>query len=69
MGKIVTKEMFIQDIIQQHPETLNVFREFKLDCMNCQIAEFEDICHGAQVHHIDPDSLIDKLNSVISDKE
>lgn len=60
--------MFIQDIIQQHPETISVFKEYKLDCMNCQIAEFEEIRHGAKVHHIDPETLVEKLNLVISTK-
>ena len=67
MSKI-TKEMHIQEIIQQHPETIAVFKEYELDCANCQIAEFEEVCHGAKVHHIDPEKLIEKLNSVIKEK-
>lgn len=69
MKKIITEDMFIQDIIQKHPETIQVFRDHKLDCMNCQIAEFEEICHGATVHHLNPEELIEKLNSAISKKE
>ena len=69
MEKKITREMFIQDIIHQHPETIQVFREYKLDCMNCQIAEFEEVCHGAKVHHVDPEELIERLNASLSDKE
>ena len=69
MKKTITKDMFIQDIIQTHPETIQVFRDHKLDCMNCQIAEFEEIGHGATVHHLDPEDLIKKLNLAISKKE
>ena len=66
MTKPITKEMLIQEIIQRHPETIAVFKEHNLDCMNCQIAEFEEICHGAKVHKIEPDTLISELNAAIS---
>ncbi|MBE9536852.1 MAG: DUF1858 domain-containing protein [Proteobacteria bacterium] len=66
MGEKISGDMLIQDIIQKHPETLQVFREYKLECMNCQIAQFEEISHGAEVHHINPDILIDKLNAAVS---
>ena len=69
MGKTITRDMFIQDIIQTHPETIQVFKDHKLDCMNCQIAAFEEISHGATVHHLNPDDLIEKLNLIISKKE
>lgn len=65
----ITKNMSIQDIIQKYPETLRIFREYDLDCMNCQIAEFEEIGHGAEVHHINPDILVEKLNAAIKEKE
>lgn len=69
MAKKITKDMFIQDIIHEHPETIQLFKEHKLECMNCQIAEFEDIGHGAIVHHLDPEKLVEELNSLIEEKE
>lgn len=66
MSDLIRKDMFIQEIIMKYPETIKVFREHNLDCMNCQIAEFEEIAHGATVHHIDPDTLVKELNSAIS---
>ena len=65
MGEKISGDMLIQEIIQKHPETVQVFREYKLECMNCQIAQFEEIAHGAEVHHISPDVLIDKLNAAV----
>ena len=69
MKKRITKEMFIQDIIHEYPETIHIFREHKLECMSCQIAEFEDIGHGARVHHLDPEKLVDELNSALAGEE
>jgi len=68
MAEPITKSMHIQDVIQRYPETVEVFRRHKLDCMNCQIAEFEEVCHGAAVHKIDPDLLISELNDAVSKK-
>ena len=41
MGKI-TKEMSIIDVVQQHPETLEVFQKFGLGCIGCAAARFEN---------------------------
>jgi len=69
MKKRITRDMFIQDIIHEYPETIQIFRDHNLECMNCQIAEFEDIGHGAKVHHLDPEKLVEKLNSALADEE
>ena len=62
---MITKEMIISDIISQHPETLPVFRQFGLDCYECQIADLETLAHGAGVHKISIDQLLASLNSAI----
>jgi hybrid cluster-associated redox disulfide protein len=59
---MITKDMIIADIINQHPETLPVFQEFKLDCYECQIADLETLEHGAGVHHVAVPELLDALN-------
>lgn len=64
MGKI-TKEMSIIDIVQQHPETLEVFQKFGLGCIGCAAARFENLEAGAKVHGIDPEVMVQELNNVI----
>lgn len=64
MGKI-TKEMSIIDVVQQHPETLEVFQKFGLGCIGCAAARFENLEAGAKVHGIDPEVMIQELNNVI----
>ena len=59
---MITKEMTIADVLSRYPETLPVFERYGLDCYDCQIAEFEQLEHGAAVHKIDPDALIAELN-------
>jgi hybrid cluster-associated redox disulfide protein len=59
---MITKEMIIADIITQHPETLAVFRQYNLDCYECQIADLETLAHGAGVHKVSIDELLAALN-------
>ncbi len=54
--------MTITDILTRYPETLPVFERHGLDCYDCQIAEFEQLEHGASVHKIDIDTLVWELN-------
>jgi hybrid cluster-associated redox disulfide protein len=60
---VITKEMTITEILRRHPETLPVFERYGLDCIDCQIAEFEQLEHGATVHKVDIDALVAELNS------
>lgn len=62
---MITKEMMIADIITQHPETLPVFKQYNLDCYECQIADLETLGHGAGVHKVAIDQLLTSLNDII----
>jgi hybrid cluster-associated redox disulfide protein len=55
--------MTISEILRLHPETLPVLESYGLDCYDCQIAEFEELEHGASVHKVDINALVIELNS------
>ena len=63
---MITREMKIEEIIRKYPQTVAIFKEFGLDCNECQIAAFEDLEHGAEVHKVDVEKLLKKLQEVIS---
>ena len=62
---MITREMTISEIITSYPQTVSVFRSFGLDCMECQIADYEEVEHGAGVHNVDIVKLLKALNAVI----
>jgi hybrid cluster-associated redox disulfide protein len=64
-GYMITREMTISEIISNYPQTMKIFRSFGLDCMECQIADYEEIQHGAGVHNVDIEQLLKALNEVI----
>lgn len=62
---MITGEMTIAEIIAKYPRTISIFRSFGLDCMECQIADYEQVEHGAGVHNVDIKKLLKALNEVI----
>ncbi len=64
---MITKEMLIGNIVRIYPETLPVFAKYGLECYECQIADFEALEHGAGVHHLNVDQLLDELNRAIGE--
>ena len=62
---MITREMKIEEIIRKYPQTVAIFKEFGLDCNECQVAAFEDLEHGAEVHKVDVEKLLKKLQEVI----
>ncbi|MBE0574641.1 MAG: DUF1858 domain-containing protein [Desulfuromonadales bacterium] len=63
---MITRDMTIAEIIAIYPQTMQVFRSFGLDCMECQIADYEEVEHGAGVHNVDIEQLLKALNSTIT---
>jgi len=63
---MITRDMTIAEIIAIYPQTMQVFRSFGLDCMECQIADYEEVEHGAGVHNVDIEQLLKALNATIT---
>ncbi|MDY0276178.1 MAG: DUF1858 domain-containing protein [Desulfomicrobium sp.] len=61
---MITQTMKIGEIIRQFPETIQVFSRHKLDCLECQIADLETLEHGADIHNVSVNLLLEELNKV-----
>jgi hybrid cluster-associated redox disulfide protein len=59
----ITKEMTIQQIVGDNPDTVRVFFKHGLMCVGCAAARFESLEQGARAHGIDIDSLVADLNA------
>lgn len=66
MGK-VTKDMGILEIVQNYPESLEVFQKYGMGCIGCAAARFENLEAGAKVHGIDPDAMVADINALIEE--
>lgn len=64
----VTKEMSIINIVQNHPETLEVFAKYGMGCIGCAAAKFENLEAGAKVHGFDADAMVAEINEIIGEQ-
>ncbi|MBQ6516388.1 DUF1858 domain-containing protein [bacterium] len=65
----VTKEMGILEIVQQFPESAEIFRKYGLGCLGCAAARFENLEAGAKVHGFNPDDMVAEINALIEKGE
>ena len=61
----ITKDMPIGDVVQQYPQTIEVFLKHGLMCFGYAIARFENVEQGATAHGINVDSLMQDLNAAV----
>lgn len=65
----ITKDVKIEDVVTQYPETMLVFMKHGLHCVGCHVSAFESIEDGALAHGINVDALVADLNKVISSRK
>jgi hybrid cluster-associated redox disulfide protein len=64
----ITKDMTIEKVVTEYPETMMVFMKHGLHCVGCHVSAFETIEEGAMAHGINVDALVADLNKVISSR-
>ena len=62
----ITKDMSIGDVVQNYPQTIEVFLRHGLMCFGCAIARFENVEQGAAAHGINIEALIKDLNAAVA---
>lgn len=64
----VEKDTNIAEIITHAPETIPLFQEIGMHCMGCALASGESVEEACQVHGVDVDNFIARLNAAIADR-
>lgn len=64
----VTKDMIILDVLQLDPGTADFFFEIGMHCLGCPSASGESIAQAAEVHGVNADELVDKINAYLASK-
>ena len=62
----ITKDSIIGDILDLDSTTAQYFLEMGMHCLGCPSARGETVEQACEVHGIDPDALVKKLNEHIS---
>ncbi len=61
----VTKDTIIGDILDIAPEAAPLFLEIGMHCLGCPSARGESIEMACEVHGVDADELIEKINKLL----
>ena len=65
----ITKDIKIEEVVKEYPETMMVFMKHGLHCVGCHVSAFESVEDGALAHGINVDALVADLNKVISSRK
>ncbi len=60
--KEISKDMTIAEVLKTYPNLEEVFLGFGMYCVTCPVSQMETIEEASQVHGIDLDFLMQKLN-------
>ena len=63
---MITKEMIIGDVINEHPELVRAFFANGMMCIGCPASQGESIEQAALVHGLDADQLVAALNDALA---
>ena len=58
----ITKDMLIGDIIQSHPDAVEILFNLGLACVGCPASQMETLEEATMVHGLNLDLLLDVLN-------
>jgi hybrid cluster-associated redox disulfide protein len=64
-GKIITKEMSVNETMAKYPEVVPVFLQYGLHCLGCPMASPETIGEAALLHKINLEKFLEDLNRTI----
>jgi hybrid cluster-associated redox disulfide protein len=62
----ITADCLVQEVVEQHPQTIIVFGRRGLQCVGCYISPFHTIADTAREHAIALGPLLTDLNQAIA---
>lgn len=63
---MVTKDTIIAEVLDQYPDTAELFLEIGMHCLHCPSARGESIEQACAVHGEDADALVERINAAIA---
>ena len=65
----ITKDTIIGDILDVAPQTAPIFFGIGMHCLGCPASRGESIEDACEVHGVDCDELLEKLNAHLASKK
>ena len=67
MAVKIEKSTIIGDVLDIAPQTAPLFMAIGMHCLGCPASQAESIGEAAEVHGLDPDDLVDKINEFLAE--
>lgn len=64
----ITKDITIGELLQLDDGVIPILMSAGMHCLGCPASQAESIGDAADVHGIDPDELVDKINEYFAAK-
>ena len=64
----VTKETLIGEALQMNMDIAPIFMSIGMHCLGCPASQGESIEEACQVHGVDADELVEKINNFLASK-
>lgn len=64
---MVTKDMTIQSILEQHEDVAPILMASGMHCLGCAMAHGETLGQACAVHGIDVDALVQQINESLGE--
>ncbi|MDX8336191.1 DUF1858 domain-containing protein [Candidatus Cetobacterium colombiensis] len=61
---MITKDTIIAEIIEQKPNAISIFMSYGMGCIGCPSAQLEKLEDACEIHGIDLEEILEKLNKV-----
>ena len=68
MAKI-TKDTLIMDCLKINPNSAEILQAVGMHCLGCPASRGETIAEACEVHGVDCDELLEKLNAHLASKK
>ncbi len=68
----ITKETNIAELVNNHPDAVEVLTAFGLHCVGCFASAFDTIGEGAEIHGMideEIEEMLEEVNRVLNDKK
>ncbi len=68
MAYSITKDMLIGDILDHDSSTAEFFIEMGMHCLGCPSARGQSLEQACEVHGVDCDAMVEKINAHLAAK-
>ncbi|MDR2429022.1 MAG: DUF1858 domain-containing protein [Candidatus Margulisbacteria bacterium] len=63
----ITKDMTIMEVLQNHPQAVEVLQSLNLGCLGCIAASGESLEQGLSAHGLNVNAVVEKLNQAVTE--